>query len=860
MNESGIVKFLCANQGSFKLDDLVFNLGPNPSDILNVISNQDKFAYCSPFGQQKVVARSKLRLCRARGCPGACGGLHLCKSVLFGDSCQSSESRRECTFCHELDSDHNQKVLKDSELESLSERELCTLMLQSDDRLLPQLCHDYRNGLGESGQCKGGCKRLHICEMYMNRDCSCLWNHDFRAPQPLKILQDYGVPDEFIGSLRSVYGNILALKYSDYRGDKGSRDSHQKQGGYRGNRANQSSRQPGPSALHAGGPFVRGRGGPRGGRGNWPRSPRTHSVGDISTFGQMDLDGPGDTGLDGDDADQQQVDLPVSTANMDTSSEGGRDAGKTQTLPSAAAGGSGGNRQPTHSSNDASAAAGGASGGDNGPSRRERQRPVRDKTEICLFFIKGSCKHEEERCYKAHVRMPYRWEIREEARWTPMPENETIEKDYCDPSKTSSSSSPSVCFATMTSGPDGSKVRRLSTTSSLLEPTFIHTTEWVWYWEDELGTWNEYASTADGQKSADTDSAALEQRFLDNNKEVVEFSAGSQTYSLSFQDMKQTNKQYGTQKAVRRRPRFASAADVQARRVRKPFGQMSAVPSHWDQSRIPPSGYQRISLQHSSEEFKRIESLFRATMKGFDVVNIERIQNRGLWQFFQWYKTQMQNSSGGRRVREEKLFHGTDGKHVDAICKNNFDWRICGTHGTAFGRGSYFARDARYSHSYTGDSDVKSMFVAHLLVGEYTKGSPGYVRAPPKHGSDVNFFHSCVDDVSNPSVYVVFDTTQIYPEYLLQYKATPPVVQPTSTSYRPSVSVSNPTSTSYRPSASVSNPTSSSYRPSASVSNPTSTSYRPSASVSNPTSSSDPLMFSPPAGNPKKQSDSCIIA
>lgn len=55
----------------------------------------------------------------------------------------------------------------------------------------------------------------------------------------------------------------------------------------------------------------------------------------------------------------------------------------------------------------------------------------------------------------------------------------------------SSSSSP-VHFDTMTCGPN--KVRRLSTMNSLLEPTFIHTTEWVWYWEDEFGRWNMYAS------------------------------------------------------------------------------------------------------------------------------------------------------------------------------------------------------------------------------------------------------------------------------------------------------------------------------------------------------------------------------
>lgn len=47
--------------------------------------------------------------------------------------------------------------------------------------------------------------------------------------------------------------------------------------------------------------------------------------------------------------------------------------------------------------------------------------------------------------------------------------------------------------------------------------------------------------------------------------------------------------------------------------------------------------FQRVSLQHSSDEFKEIEALFCKTMRGFDIVKIERIQNKALWEVFQWY-------------------------------------------------------------------------------------------------------------------------------------------------------------------------------------------------------------------------------
>lgn len=39
-------------------------------------------------------------------------------------------------------------------------------------------------------------------------------------------------------------------------------------------------------------------------------------------------------------------------------------------------------------------------------------------------------------------------------------------------------------------------------------------------------------------------------------------------------------------------------------------------------------------------------------------------------------------------VDERLLFHGTSPSHVSAICEQNFDWRLCGTHGTMYGKGT----------------------------------------------------------------------------------------------------------------------------------------------------------------------------
>lgn len=50
-------------------------------------------------------------------------------------------------------------------------------------------------------------------------------------------------------------------------------------------------------------------------------------------------------------------------------------------------------------------------------------------------------------------------------------------------------------------------------------------------------------------------------------------------------------------------------------------------------------------------------------------------------------REQMEKRNGGKAVNQQYLFHGTDASLVEAICEQNFDWRMCGVHGTAYGKG-----------------------------------------------------------------------------------------------------------------------------------------------------------------------------
>ncbi|NXX75523.1 PAR12 polymerase, partial [Urocolius indicus] len=196
----------------------------------------------------------------------------------------------------------------------------------------------------------------------------------------------------------------------------------------------------------------------------------------------------------------------------------------------------------------------------------------------------------------------------------------------------------------------------------------------------------------------------------------------------------------------------------------------SVYPPHWDQSALPDIGFKLLQLSSTSREYGKIQRLFEKTMKNHYIHQLQRIQNPTLWQVFQWQKEQMKKLSKSKWVDERLLFHGTNPSHVSAICEQNFDWRICGTHGTMYGKGSYFARDASYSHEYCSASGGRyTMFVAHVLVGDFVQGSPKYLRPPSRASNSNRLYDSCVDNPTDPSIFVIFEKHQIYPAYILEY-------------------------------------------------------------------------------------------
>uniref|UniRef100_A0A8C6Y1H4 Zinc finger CCCH-type antiviral protein 1 n=1 Tax=Naja naja TaxID=35670 RepID=A0A8C6Y1H4_NAJNA len=382
------------------------------------------------------------------------------------------------------------------------------------------------------------------------------------------------------------------------------------------------------------------------------------------------------------------------------------------------------------------------------PSPRCPNAEKEKSDDICLHYVWQFCKNKNN-CSMIHYDLPYRWQIFTNNGWKDLPRREEIEKAYCDPNITSF---PDLQLDFMTMTSVIVPIRRLSTVSSVTkEPKFVMTTKWLWYWKNDLGQWIEYGKQDKQFQPASLTSDDLENLFLADPNGNIRFEVGSQKYLLSFKS-KESHFNGLRVPSVQNIPKSGSPNTI-----------LTLSGNYFCKL--------AIELNRGSPEFLKIENLFQLTMKNYKIHRIERIQNPSLWQVYQWQKEQMKKKKGGQKIDERLLFHGTNPSSLKAICTDNFDWRLCGTNGTVYGKGSYFARDASYSDNYSqAKEDEKAMFLAQVLVGEFAMGHQLYTRPPAKLADVLNSYDSCVDNTTNPSIFVIFEKHQAYPAYLIFYR------------------------------------------------------------------------------------------
>ncbi|NWW31625.1 PAR14 polymerase, partial [Panurus biarmicus] len=220
-----------------------------------------------------------------------------------------------------------------------------------------------------------------------------------------------------------------------------------------------------------------------------------------------------------------------------------------------------------------------------------------------------------------------------------------------------------------------------------------------------------------------------------------------------------------------------TAVDAQGRqiaiiRVDKSEDQKSTVlPPTWDH--MENERLKIVELKPDSREYKDVQEMFMQTCQSFKIEKIERVQNRYFWKNYQIKKCEMDKKNGNRN-NERLLFHGTSQESITLINKHGFNRSYAGMHAANFGNGTYFAVNASYSandlYSKPDANGRKYMYLARVLVGEYSLGRKGSVTPARKNVSNsVDLFDSSTDNMSQPSMFIIFNDIQAYPEYLITF-------------------------------------------------------------------------------------------
>eukprot|EP01022_Parablepharisma_sp_SALTPOND_P006625 TRINITY_DN12683_c0_g1_i1.p1 TRINITY_DN12683_c0_g1~~TRINITY_DN12683_c0_g1_i1.p1 ORF type:complete len:249 (-),score=13.60 TRINITY_DN12683_c0_g1_i1:128-874(-) len=190
-------------------------------------------------------------------------------------------------------------------------------------------------------------------------------------------------------------------------------------------------------------------------------------------------------------------------------------------------------------------------------------------------------------------------------------------------------------------------------------------------------------------------------------------------------------------------------------------------------------GCKVITLPETDPHFIKVKKLFDQSMKGkYTHLIIKKLVNRQTWYLFcEKLKEIKTRDSKGQKIEIRLLFHGTgknDPKMIYGGYDKSFDLQ-CARKGM-WGKGIYFAARADYScnspfvHQSGG---LNYVLLAKVIVGNFIdykyNSDSELVHAPVLSSDTKRRYDSVKACVSNTDIYVVYETHQAYPSYLISY-------------------------------------------------------------------------------------------
>lgn len=199
-------------------------------------------------------------------------------------------------------------------------------------------------------------------------------------------------------------------------------------------------------------------------------------------------------------------------------------------------------------------------------------------------------------------------------------------------------------------------------------------------------------------------------------------------------------------------------------------------------SDVPEEEYSLLSnlpeaskVDEESDEFQSVVKQFYETIQEFHskirIIQVEKLMNRLLYNQYKLKKASVLQRATCPQI-ERTLYHGTSEASVKEICIHGFNRSFCGKNATVYGQGVYFAVNSALSvqsqYSPPNADGYKFIFVSKVLTGDYTKGCHSMKTAPLKETGDIPLrYDSVTDNITKPSLFVIFNDTQAFPEYLI---------------------------------------------------------------------------------------------
>nr|XP_046274020.1 protein mono-ADP-ribosyltransferase PARP10 isoform X2 [Scatophagus argus] len=234
----------------------------------------------------------------------------------------------------------------------------------------------------------------------------------------------------------------------------------------------------------------------------------------------------------------------------------------------------------------------------------------------------------------------------------------------------------------------------------------------------------------------------------------------NQPHTIHFEKMQEYNIASG--KSVKISRKLADLGDLGEDVPEEEFSLLSNLP-------------EATKVDEESDEFQTVVKNFYETIQEFHskirIIQVEKLMNRLLYSQYKLKKASVLQRATYPEV-ERTLYHGTSESSVKEICIHGFNRSFCGKNATVYGQGVYFAVNSALSvqdqYSPPNADGYKFVFVSKVLTGDYTKGCHSMKTAPLKETGDFPLrYDSVTDDITKPSMFVIFNDTQAFPEYLI---------------------------------------------------------------------------------------------